>query len=95
VIFEQVARHMKMLETIADTLADQYVWRKPIAFELQTCGEPGARWDLTSKKVIVCYEIVEEFSQLYRTYRKTQAFALADDETLQATSSFRVAEKTR
>jgi len=82
-IFAQVARHMQILETMADMLAEEYVWRAPISLELQTCGEAGARWDLTTKQVIVCYEIVAEFSQLYRSYRKTQAFAIADDDNLE------------
>ena len=88
---EQPIRHMKILETIAAMLSDKYAWPKPISFELQTCGEPGARWDLTKKSVIACYEIVQEFTFLYRTYRKTQAFAMVDDETLEATRTFHAA----
>jgi len=82
---------MRILEVVADLLSDQYVWRKPITLEMQTCGETGARWDLTAAAVIVCYEFAQEFSFLYRAYRKTQAFALADEETLQATGDFHAA----
>jgi hypothetical protein len=35
---------------------------------MQQCGSPGARWDLQSQKVIVCYELIREFIQLYRNY---------------------------
>jgi hypothetical protein len=90
-IFELVGKQMKILETVAGTLSDRYLWRVPISLELQTCGEPNARWDLPAKKVIVCYEMVQEFSELYRSYRKTQAFALIDEETLEATRSFHAA----
>ena len=41
--------------------------------------------------MVVCYEIAQEFSQLYRTYRKTQAFALVDEETLETTKNFHAA----
>jgi hypothetical protein len=57
---------MRILEVVADLLSDQYVWRKPITLEIQTCGETGARWDLTAAAVIVCYEFAQEFSFLYR-----------------------------
>lgn len=90
-IFGEAAKRMKILEVVTEMLSDQYVWRKPISLEMQTCGESGARWDLTAAAVIVCYEIAQEFSFLYRAYRKTQAFALADDETQEATRTFHAA----
>jgi Putative metallopeptidase len=90
-IFKQAASRMKILETVAGLLSDQYVWRKPISLELQTCGEPGARWDLTAKAVIVCYEIVQEFAQLYRSYRTIKVAAMADEETAEATRTFHAA----
>lgn len=88
-IFKQFASQMQILEAVADMLAEPYAWRRPITLEMQTCGEPGARWDLTTKAVIICYEIAQEFAQLYRSYRKTQAFASMDEETWEATRSFR------
>jgi hypothetical protein len=88
---EKLIQNMKILEAVAGMLSDQYVLPKPISFEMQTCGETGARWDLTAKAVIGCYEIVREFSFLYRAYRKTQAFAMVDEETLEATKDFHAA----
>ena len=90
-IFREAASRMKLLETVTEMLADQYVLRRPVSFELQACGEPGARWDLTAKAVIVCYEIVQEFTQLYRSYRKITVAAMADDETLEAARTFHAA----
>ena len=90
-IFKLVASQMQILEAVAGTLEDQYVWRRPITLEMQTCGQPGARWDLTTKAVIICYEIALEFAQLYRSYRKTQAFATIDEDALEATRSFHAA----
>jgi Putative metallopeptidase len=59
-------RSLRLLETIAERAAEEFVWRKPFALELQSCGKPGAHWDLMSHRLIVCYEMAEEFVQLYR-----------------------------
>jgi hypothetical protein len=64
----ELGAKLKILETVADWLSEDYVWRRPIALEMQQCGSPGARWDLQSQKVIVCYELIREFIQLYRNY---------------------------
>jgi hypothetical protein len=90
-IVAKAIKNMKILETVAGMLSDRYAWPKPISLQMQSCGQPGARWDLTLKAVIGCYEIAQEFTFLYRTYRKVQAFAALDEETLEATRSFRTA----
>jgi hypothetical protein len=77
-IIAQGARHMKILETMAELLAEQYLWPVPITLEFKACGESGAFWEFRTRRIIVCYEIVSEFSQLYRSYRKTDTFALDD-----------------
>lgn len=77
-IIAQAGQHMKLLETMADLLMERYVWPAPITLELQSCGRAGARWEFRTRKIVICYEIVAEFSQLYRTYRKTDTFALDD-----------------
>jgi hypothetical protein len=59
-------RALRLLESIAERAAEEFVWRKPFALELQSCGKPGAHWDLMSHRLIVCYEMAEEFVQLYR-----------------------------
>jgi hypothetical protein len=63
-----LSRKLQLLEAAADFLSNEYVWPAPIRLEMQACGSPGARWDLPPKKIIVCYEIVDEFAQLYRKY---------------------------
>ena len=83
---------MKLLETVAGVLSDQYIWRKPISLEFQSCGEEaGTRWASTTKSVIICYEMAQEFSFLYRAYRKMEPFALVDTEKLEATRDFHAA----
>ena len=65
---------MRLLETIAESLSDRFVWREPISLEMQTCGESNARFEFRTKKVIVCYELADEFSGLY--YRYGRSFSL-------------------
>jgi len=71
-----VARQMKILEAMAEHLSDHYVWRAPISLEMQTCGDANARFEFRTKKVIVCYELAEEFSELYRRYGRSMEFSL-------------------
>lgn len=71
-LFERGMRKVQFLELLADHLADRYVWRGPIGFEVQTCGSPGARWDLQERKIIVCYELAVDFADLYRGYGAEQ-----------------------
>jgi hypothetical protein len=61
-------RQMKLLETVAESLSDRFAWRAPISLEMRTCGEPNARFEFRTRKVIVCYELAGEFSDLYRRY---------------------------
>ena len=61
-------RNLFILETVAEWLSEDFAWKKPISLEMQECGDPGARWEFRSKKIIVCYEIIREFVQLYRDY---------------------------
>ena len=72
----QVARHIQLLEAIADNLSDRFVWRVPISLEMQACGEVNARWIYREKRVVVCYELADEFAELYRQYGRTMAFSL-------------------
>jgi hypothetical protein len=72
----EVARHIKLLEAIGENLSDRFVWPSPITLEMQVCGEPNARWEWRSKKVIVCYELADEFAELYRKYGRSMAFSL-------------------
>jgi hypothetical protein len=60
--------HMRLLETLAEHLSDRFVWRGPVAFEMTTCSEPGAFWDVSIRKIIVCYEMAIDYADLYRGY---------------------------
>jgi hypothetical protein len=72
----EIAQHIRLLEAIADNLSDRFVWRVPISLEMQACGEANARWIYREKRVVVCYELADEFAELYRQYGRTMAFSL-------------------
>lgn len=72
----EIAQHIGLLEAIAEKLSDKFIWRVPISLEMQACGEVNARWIYREKRVVVCYELADEFAQLYRQYGRTMAFSL-------------------
>jgi hypothetical protein len=61
-------RKMTILEVVAEWLSEHFSWERSISLEMQQCGDPGARWEFRSRKIVVCYELVEEFIQLHRDY---------------------------
>jgi hypothetical protein len=43
-------------------------WPRPLGLEMATCGESTAQWQSYNRKVFLCYELAQEFGQLYRDY---------------------------
>ena len=64
----EAARRIQILENVAEHLSDAYVWPAPIALEMKTCGSSGAQFEFGTKTIVVCYELLDEFSELFRTY---------------------------
>lgn len=64
----KVARSSQLLETVAENLADTFVWPDPFKLEMQSCGTPNASWVLSTHKLTVCYELADDFAELYRAY---------------------------
>jgi hypothetical protein len=85
-LYAEVARRVKLLEAIADNLSDAYVWPAPISLEMQVCGNSGAFFQLRTKRVVVCYELAEEFADLYRAHGRSMVFTV-DDKTSAAPPS--------
>jgi hypothetical protein len=67
-VFADAFRHVEMLESVAERASDGFAWRAPFALEMQSCGESNAHWDISVRKIIVCYEIADEFAELYLAY---------------------------
>jgi hypothetical protein len=76
----QALKTIGMMEMLADYAANRFVWRRPITFDVQACGEPDLHWDLSTQKIVVCYEIAQDFANLYRGYGLTYALAPQPDQ---------------
>ena len=74
--YEVIAQAIKttgMLEMLADYAANRFVWRRPIGFDVKSCGEPDLHWELSTQKIVTCYEMAQDFANLYRGYGLTPA----------------------
>ena len=67
-LYERVFRSVGMLEIVASHFADNYAWPHPIGLEMAACGEINAQWQPPNRKVVLCYELAQDFAQLYRDY---------------------------
>jgi Putative metallopeptidase len=72
-VAQRVNSSIRLLETVAEHAADDFMWPAPFALEMQTCGFPNARWDLQNHKLIMCYELAADFADLYRDYGGVRA----------------------
>ncbi len=64
-----LGKKLQILESVAEWLSEDFVWKTPISLEMQQCGEEaGTRWLPREKKIIVCYEMIREFIQLHREF---------------------------
>jgi len=59
---------IRFLETLAEHASDRYVLPRPISMVMKGCGESYASWDSPTLKETLCYEMAEEFVELYRGY---------------------------
>ena len=71
----QVLRSIGLLETVSEYTAEAFAWPTPFTLELQSCGFPNARWDLSTHKLTLCYELAADFAVLYTDYGAASAQA--------------------
>jgi Putative metallopeptidase len=71
--FAQAARSIMLLEPLAQHAADLFVWPAPFTIQMQSCGAPNAGWDPPSRTLTMCYELAEDFAELYRSYGVARA----------------------
>jgi hypothetical protein len=64
--YAQTFRDIKFLETLAEFVGERYNWPRPFVMEMVSCGEVGANWH--ARKLKICYELAQEFAELYRDY---------------------------
>lgn len=64
----RLLRSIELLETLAERWSQSFAWPEPFALEAQSCGFPNAAWVQATRKLTLCYELVADFGDLYRTY---------------------------
>ncbi len=67
-VYEQTFRSLRILEIVAGHAAEAYAWPHPLGLEMAACGVSTAQWQSSNRKVFLCYELAQEFAQLYRDY---------------------------
>jgi hypothetical protein len=72
-----------IMELLANYASDRYVWRRPFAFDVKACGQPDLHWDLSTQKILVCYEMAADFGRLYRDYGLSKDEPKAQDDQKQ------------
>jgi len=66
-IFERAFRASRVMEHVAEH-ASRYAWRKGFGIEVSACDEPGASWNILKHRVIFCYELADDFVELYKLH---------------------------
>ena len=61
----RVLRHLGLLEAFAVNAADRYAWPNPFSIVARSCGEANARWSSANRTLTLCYELVNEFIELF------------------------------
>ena len=64
----RVLRHMGLLEAFAANAADRYAWPNSFSIVARSCGEANARWSSGARTLTLCYELVNEFIELFLGY---------------------------
>ena len=71
-VYARSFRAIGFLETIAGYAADLLVWPHPFSVVMQGCGDANASWNPEVRKEILCYEMAEDFAELYRGYTENR-----------------------
>ncbi len=62
---ERVFRHSGIFDTVAEEVRRGYKLSGRVKFSAKRCGEPNAFYDPETTEVIFCYELVQDFLELY------------------------------
>ena len=71
-VYARSFRAIGFLETIAGYAADLVVWPHQISLVMQSCGDANAEWNIAVRKEILCYEMADDFVDLYRGYTENR-----------------------
>ena len=71
-VVAQGLRSVGLLEAIAERAASVIAWPEPFTVEAQSCGYLNAAWIPDKHKLFLCYELAQDFADLYRDYGDTR-----------------------
>jgi hypothetical protein len=63
--FAHAFREVRFLELLAEYAASRYLWPAPIVMEMRSCGNASARWTIPTRRLHICYELAQEFAELF------------------------------
>lgn len=61
-------RAVHFLDVAAKNAAELLAWKAPFTLEMQTCGFINAAWVADTRKLTLCYELAQDFAELFRTF---------------------------
>ena len=67
-VFAQGFRTVRLLERPAERASEEFAWPAPFTLEIQTCGFINARWVQSTRKLTLCYELAQDFADLYQEF---------------------------
>jgi Putative metallopeptidase len=67
-VYAKGFKAVRLLEVVAEHLADQLALPTGFTLEMRSCGFINAAWVATTRKLTVCYELADDFADLYRVH---------------------------
>jgi hypothetical protein len=64
----KILRDMGVLEAFAKHAEENFSWPRPFTIEARACEEPNAKWDVVTQTLLLCYELAQEFVELFVDY---------------------------
>jgi hypothetical protein len=71
--FARSFRSIGFMAALAAYMSSRYVLPRPITLAMKSCGDANARWDPPTLTVTLCYEMAEDFVELYQGYTEKAA----------------------
>jgi Putative metallopeptidase len=67
-VYARMFRALRFLDMVQTHAGERFAWPRPLRVEMRTCGEANARWSGRTRTLHLCYELANEFAQLYLNY---------------------------
>jgi hypothetical protein len=67
-VYARMFRALKFLDMVQTHAGERFAWPRSFKVELRTCGEANAHWSGRNRTLHLCYELADEFAELYLNY---------------------------